>query len=255
MKKFFKIIGIIFGILLLILVCFVIYIYFWNNNRIEKAEEFAQKIENFESMESNEYMQYSIRFNKAGDFQQGFKYLNKAVELNPTLHLGYRGYMKLRFLRDFDGALSDFDRLDSLTPNFNDAPWGENIDFVRGESHFGNKDYQKAIDCFQRNIVNQTVGYSDIQSFVYLGMCEYELGNYEKAINEFNRALEQSDKTTEAYYYLSKVYQKLDNLPKARECIAKSKETLNYKRNDPYNEYLNEIYLSGIQDLEKQYAQ
>ena len=75
------------------------------------------------------------------------------------------------------------------------------------------------------------------------------------AKTEFNRALEQSDKTTEAYYYLSKVYEKIGDLPKARESLAKSKETLNYKRDDHYNEFLNEIYLSGINDLEKQYAE
>ena len=62
--------------------------------------------------------------------------------------------MKLRFLRDFDGALADFNRLDSLTPSFNDAPCGENIDFLRGECFFGKKDYNKAIKHFNLNIEN-----------------------------------------------------------------------------------------------------
>ncbi|AFL79610.1 Tfp pilus assembly protein PilF [Aequorivita sublithincola DSM 14238] len=255
MKKFFKITGIIFGIILIGIIGIGIYGFIKVQGMNKKSAEKAQSVESFTSTDSNEYMQYSIRFNKAGDYNQGFKYLDKAVELDPTLHLGYRGYMKLRFLRDFDGALSDFNRLDSLTPNFNDAPWGENIDFLRGESYYGKKEYEKAIVCFKRNIVNQTAGWADIQSFVYLGICEFKLRNYESSIAEFKKALEQSDKTTEAYYYLSKVYRELDSLPKAREYLEKSKQTLNYKINDPYNEYLTEIYLSNINDLEKQYAE
>lgn len=255
MKKFFKIVGIIVGVLLVIIIGIGIYGYFQGQKMIEVAKEKALRVENFQSNDSDEYMQHSIRFNKAGNYNEGFKYLDKAVELDPKLHLGYRGYMKLRFLRDFNGALLDFDRLDTLTPNFNDAPWGENIDFLRGECYYGNKEYQKAIDCFKLNIKNQKEDWADIQSFVYLGMCEYELGNYGNAIIEFEQALRQSDKTPEAYFYLSKVYKAKNNLPKARECLVKSKEYLSYKRDDPYNEYLNEIYLADIIELEKQYAQ
>jgi tetratricopeptide (TPR) repeat protein len=204
---------------------------------------------------SDVYFEQSVAFNKYGYHHKGFELLDQAVELDPKMHLGYRGYMKLRFLRDFDGALADLNRLDTLTPNFNDAPWGENIDFLRGECHYGNKDYLKAIECFERNVKNQSEGWADIQSFVYLGMCEYEIGNYVKALTNLNKALYQSDKTTEAYFHLAKVYKAIDSLPKARESLIKARESLAYKRDDSYNEYLNEIYLSDIQKLEKQYAE
>ena len=46
---------------------------------IEKANKNSRKIENFESQDSDVYMEYSVHFNKAGDFENGFKYLNKAV--------------------------------------------------------------------------------------------------------------------------------------------------------------------------------
>ena len=266
MKLFLKILKIFISSVLFIYICTLIFFLFFLNDgkRFSIAEHsqgslFSQTMFNILKFQnpnnSNIYFEQSVAFNKYGYHDKGFELLDQAVELEPKMHLGYRGYMKLRFLRDFDGALSDFNRLDTLTPDFNDAPWGENIDFVRGESHFGNNDYKKAIECFQRNIENQSEGWADIQSFVYLGMCEYELGNYAKAIINFNKALEQSDKTTEAYFYLSKVYKATDSLPKAREFLEKAKENLSYKRDDPYNEYLNEIYLNDIIELEKQYAQ
>src|SRR5690606_35142215 len=111
--------------------------FFANIRDYEKAIEYDQD-------NSDAWMERSVSFNKAGDFHKGFEYLDKAVELDPKLHLGYRGWIRLRKMRDYDKALADFDRLDSLTPNFVDA----NIDFLRGECYFGKKDYPKAIEMF-----------------------------------------------------------------------------------------------------------
>ncbi|MDF0705736.1 hypothetical protein [Flagellimonas okinawensis] len=86
---------------------------------------------------SEAFFERSVPFNKNGDYATGFYYLNHAVELNPLEHLGYRGYMKLRFLRNYKAALADFDRLDAMTPDVVDAPWGEDIDFLRGEAYYG----------------------------------------------------------------------------------------------------------------------
>ena len=252
MKKFFKIAGIAIGIILILIICFGVYGHFKGKEMLETAKENSRRIENFESDNSDDYKKYSIvKFNKAGDFHTGFKYLNKAVELNPTSHLGYRGWIRLRKIRDYDNALVDFDRLDSLTPNFVDAPWGEDIDFLRGECYFGKKEYQKAIELFNRNIQNQKEDWADVQSFVYLGLCEYELGNYEKAISQFKRALKQSEYVPESFFGMAKAYQKLGQIEKAKENILKAENSMHYKRDDVYNEFLNEIYMSEIQEFKQ----
>lgn len=266
MKLFLKGLKIFLSsILFLYVVMAVFFLFFSNKEKRFHAASHAQgtklsqtlfKILKFQNPENSDiYFEQSVAYNKYGYYNKGFELLDQAVDLNPKMHLGYRGYMKLRFLRDFDGALADFDRLDSLTPNFNDAPWGENIDFLRGECHYGNKDYAKAIDAFQLNIDNQESGWADVHSFVYLGMCEYELGNFEKSIIDLNNAIKESDKTPEAYFYLAKVYKAMDSLPKARQNLIKAKELISYKRTDPYNEYLNEIYLNEVMALEKEYAE
>lgn len=201
---------------------------------------------------SNVYFEQSVAFNKYGNHARGFELLNQAVGIDPELHLGYRGYMKLRFLREYDAALEDFDRLDSLTPNVVDAPWGEDINFLRGECYFGNKNYQKAIESFNLSIENQGEDWADIHTFVYLGICQYELENYEKAIPEFERALIQSKHTPEAYLGLAKAYQKLGEIERAKVNILKAEENIHYKRDDYYNEYLNEIYISEILEFQVQ---
>lgn len=251
LKKFFKVLGIVFGFVLIIVIGISIYLYFWKKEKIQQSKELSQKIENFESNDSDEYMGYSIHLNKAGDFENGFKYLNKAVELDPEVHLGYRGWIRLRKMRDFDKALADFKKLDSLTPNFIDAPWGEDIDFLRGECYFGKKDYRKAIELFKRSINNQKENWADIHSFVYLGLCEYELGNYEKSITEFDRGIKQYENLCEAYFGIAKAYYKLGDFEKAKVNISKAEDNSHYKREDIYNEYLNEIYLSEILEFKQ----
>lgn len=256
MKKFFKYFFLVIGsIIVLILIGVTIWwktksdkeksILMVESHQYEKAIEYDQE-------NSNAWMERSVSFNKAGNFEKGFEYLNKAVKLNPSSHLGYRGWIRLRKMRDYDKALIDFDRLDSLTPNFVDAPWGEDIDFLRGECYFGKKDYQNAIELFNRNIKNQKEDWADINSFVYLGLCEYELGNYEKAISEFKRALKQTKNVPESYFGMARAYQKLGQMENAKENILKAENSINYKRDDVYNEFLNEIYLSEILEFKQE---
>ncbi|PCH75940.1 MAG: pilus assembly protein PilF [Flavobacteriaceae bacterium] len=198
---------------------------------------------------SDAYFEQSVPFNKRGDFATGFDLLNKAVALDPTGHLGYRGYMKLRFLRDYKNALIDLNTLDSLTPNFSDAPWGEDIDFLRGECYVGMKEYQKAIGCFNRNIKENKEDWVDLNTFVYLGICEHELGNYKRAIVAYKRALKQSMYTPEAHFGLAKIYLKLDDLVKVNEHLLKAEKWIDYKREDRYKEFQNEIYLWEITEF------
>lgn len=253
LKKFFKIVGILLLILIIGILILISYLYFdVKKNQKEYAKK-VKKIEAFESLNSDDYYNYSVNINKSGDFATGFKYLNYAVKLEPKKHLGYRGWIHLRKLRNYEKALNDFNKLDSLTPNFIDAPWGEDIDFLRGECFYGGKDFKTAIKYFNQSIKNQKGDeWANLQTLVYLGICEYELKNYQKAIKEFKRALKQSEYTCEAHFGLAKTYIKLYNFKEANYHILKAEENISYKRDDNYNELLNEIYLSEIINLKQQ---
>ena len=200
---------------------------------------------------SDPYFERSVAFNKRGDYATGFQFLDKAVELDPVRHLGYRGYMKLRFLRDYQGALADFDRLDTLTPEVVDAPWGEDIDFLRGECFYGLGKYVDALKHFKQSVENQGVDWADVQTFVYQGLCETALGNNENAISAYEQALQQYESTCEAYFGLAHVYLQLGDTTKAKEALGNAGKYIEYKRNDPYKEFLNEIYVQDIRILLK----
>jgi len=262
MKRFFKIFKLILASLLVIY--FAVAIYMLAFSPKEKRYDFASHLQGvalsqsmFEILKyqdpSNDqiYFEQSVPYNKRGYYEEGFQLLDKAVDLKPKMHLGYRGYMKLRFLRCFNGALEDFNRLDTLTPNFVDTPWGEDIDFLRGEAYFGLKNYDKSIVHFKRSIENQGEDWVDLQAFVYLGLSEFEIGNYQKAKEHFEKALDKSKFTAEAHIGLARIYLENGDLTKSEFHLDTAEKYFNYKRNDPYNEYLNEIYKADIAVLRK----
>ena len=260
MKRFFKVSKLILAIVLSLYSIEKIHMLFFSPK--EQRYNYASHLQGvslsqsmFEILKlqdpSNDliYFEQSVPFNKRGYYNKGFHLLDKAVEIDPKIHLGYRGYMKLRFLRDFKGALEDFNRLDSLTPNFIDTPRGEDIDFLRGEAYFGLENYEKSIVHFKRSVENQGEGWADIQAFVYTGLSEYELGNFEEAKKQFEKALIQSKYTVEAHIGLAKVYKEIGESAKSESHLDKAEKYFTYKRNDPYNEYLNEVYKSDIISL------
>src|SRR4051812_11845421 len=60
------------------------------------------------------YFEKSVPYLKRGDFISWKKLIDKAVELNPTGYLAYRGWCRYQFVRDYRGAIADLERLDSL---------------------------------------------------------------------------------------------------------------------------------------------
>src|SRR5262245_41232077 len=59
--------------------------------------------------------EFSVPFLKRGDFFTWRKYMDKAVELKPRAWLGTHGWCRFKFLKDYEGALEDLKRYDTLT--------------------------------------------------------------------------------------------------------------------------------------------
>ena len=109
MKKFFKYLFIGLGSIILLVVIGVTI--WWNTKSDTEKSDFFVNVHDYETAieydqdNSDAWMERSVSFNKAGDFKKGFEYLDKAVELEPESHLGYRGWIRLRKMRDYDKAL------------------------------------------------------------------------------------------------------------------------------------------------------
>ncbi len=77
-----------------------------------------------------------------------------------------------------------------MTPGFVDAPWGENIYFLKGECLLGQKDYKGAIEQFDNYINSETdESWVDVYTFLYKGICLLKLGRSSKAEEQFEKML------------------------------------------------------------------
>lgn len=200
---------------------------------------------------SDAYREKSVAYNKRGLYSEGFKLLDKAVNLNPKEHLGYRGWMKLYKLKDYRGAINDFERLDALTPDYVDTAQGEYISYLTAISYQGLGEYQKSKEYYGKYFKTADSTTLSINSIVYVnyGTLLEKLGLYEEALDQLNKPLNTKGfKFSEAYFHKAEVFEKLSKKDSARYYY---KEALHQydnssKLKDIYNEVFNELYRQDI---------
>ncbi len=261
MRKFFAVLKIVFSSLFLLGIILIFYTLFFmpKEKRFVYAENlqglfFSQKVFDILISQypnySDAYFEKSVAFNKRGNYEKGFGLLDKAVELDPKSHLGYRGWLKLHKLKDYQGCIEDLTLLDSLTPNHVDAPWGENIHYLLGLSYKGIKNYDLALTEFNKNLkTEKDSSWVNSNLFLYKGIIYNNLEEFDLAIDNFNACLKNNrDNSAEAYFHKGLSYSKIGLLDSARICFRKSKLIFEkgYKNKNVYNEIQDELYLKDI---------
>ncbi len=200
------------------------------------------------------YMEKSVAFNKTGDFYQGFLWLNKAVALNPTNHLGYRGWIRLRKLRDFKGAEKDLIAFHKLTASKDYYVWGEHLYYLLGECKLGMNELDSAMYYYEKYIQIGTrdrgESFIDVYAFVYAGIVAFHKNQYSNALIHFEKALNYYPLCAEALYYKALGLYRTGKKEEALFTIKKAKTSFEagYYHRDKYNEYIYQLYDSDITD-------
>jgi len=194
---------------------------------------------------------------KRGINTEAIKKYGKAVELNPEVWQGYRGYLYLYFYRDYDNAIKDFNELDALTPNFVDYPQSENIDFMRGVAYMMKKEYQSAQEYFEKFFVHESksgdLNYIESRAFMYYGITYYKTGNFEKALEKFDLGIKHN-KNADLFYWKAKTLKTSNGSSSEISALLEmSKELLiqGYNTRRPYVEEFYQTYIEDIEDLGK----
>src|SRR5690606_9968987 len=147
----------------------------------------------------------SISYNKRGDYAKGFKYLNKAVELNPIDHLGYRGWVKLYMMHDYKGALNDFLSLADIAGDKDLYAWGENLNKLIGLCYLKIKKYDLALNYLNKSILEITEKSGEDwvapRTYLYLGIVYGLLSDDKNAIEVFNKLNRIYPRFSEGYFY------------------------------------------------------
>jgi len=196
------------------------------------------------------WVEKSVPYLKTGNFIEWKNLIDKAVEINPSGNLGYRGWCQYQFVRNYEGAIDDFEMLASLTNS--DIGYSQNGDYhlniVKALCYRSIGQKEKAISIMEDQL--NTKDYSPlIYDYLHLGVLKLEVGDTAGAIRSLQQSILLNDYLAEPYYYLGLIYKTqnrmqdfVENMEKAREYYLKG-----YKHFDTYTHPMDNIYLSDIE--------
>ena len=194
------------------------------------------------------YEAKSTAYLKSGDFVTWIQLMDKAVALNPKEHLSYRGWCRYQFFKDYEGAIRDIERLDSLSKydigHSVNAHYHLHVARALCYKALGQK--EKAID-----IIEKQLALSDYDpglfDYIHLGVLYLEIENYAKAETSLLKQQEIND-LAENRYYLGLLYKITNQKAKAQKELEKAK--VKYQKEswlfDPYTEPMDKIYMEDI---------
>jgi len=194
------------------------------------------------------YQQKAVPFLKRGQFIEWKKLIDKAVELSPIEYLGYRGWCRIQFLRDYEGAIKDLEDLKRLVKG--DMGYCQNgnyhLEIALGLCYKETGQLKKAKEIFENHMSDKAYNEA-LYDFYHLGIINFQLNNLEAAKKNFEKQ-NQINNISESYFYLALIAEKQQN-KKEHLSYLKTAE-LQYRKgisiNDNYTEPIDKIYLVDI---------
>lgn len=195
------------------------------------------------------YRAKSVAYLKSGDFLTWKKLMDKAVQYDTLANLGYRGWCRYQFFRDYRGAIADIELLDSLVDyNIGYSANGDyHLNIAKAICYLALGQKQKALQIVEKQL--QEPDYSaGLYDYLYLGVLNLSLGQYAPALKAFQEQ-SQRNELADNQYYLALTHQALGNQAAYREALAKAKD-LYPERNlfDPYTHHYVNVYLTDIDE-------
>lgn len=179
------------------------------------------------------------------------KLIDQAVALDPMEYLGYRAWCRVQFLRDYQGAITDLELLKQSTDyDIGYCQTGRyHLDIVLALCYKEMGALDKA-----RSLMTATLSRDDyfVEAYDYyhFGVLEYEVGNYEEAIQFFQKQIDNNDSFGEVYYFKALAYKQLKKIEYYKQSLEKAEAYYKEGRylTDSYTEPLDKIYLADILD-------
>jgi len=197
------------------------------------------------------YMQKAVAQLKRGQFIEWKELIDKAVELSPQEYLGYRGWCRIQFLRDYKGAIADIEELKRISNG--DIGFCQNgnyhLDIALGLCLKELGELDKAKEAFL-DYLNSSYYSDGLFDYFHLGVIEFQLGNLTEA-REYLIKQNSINEIAESHYYLALSYERENNQNDFSSHILKAEELYRSEIsiNDNYTEPIDKIYLIDILKL------
>lgn len=195
------------------------------------------------------YRAKSVAYLKSGDFIQWKYLMDKAVKYDPEGMLGYRGWCRYASFRDYEGAIRDIERLDSLVDHdIGYSVSGEyHLNVGRAICYKSIGEIDKAIQILEKQVQVES-HFIGLYDFLHLGVLYLEKKDYEKAISCFEKQEVEYD-MAEVAFYRSIALKELEKHQEALEWlkIAHKRYTEGRRMHDGYTHPPDKIYLEDIE--------
>ncbi len=197
-----------------------------------------------------------VPYLKRGDFATWRKYVDKAVALQPGRFMDIRGWCRFKFLRDYEGALEDLERFDSLThystKRTGDATYSLNIVMALCERELGNYAgaslyFSKGIDSV---IAARGKAYLGQFDFLHRAVLKLKLQDYSGALADLDRQEKLNRNYVETSYYRGMAYRSLGKHKLAKKYFSHAARLYKegFHMSDPYCEMLDAVYPSDVEE-------
>ncbi|MGB3143138.1 MAG: hypothetical protein WBB24_03450 [Maribacter sp.] len=169
------------------------------------------------------WQQKAMPLYKARKYQLGKPFLAKAVESDPEKYLDYSAFMKCIFSKDHIKSITEFVQAKN---DYGDSYiMDHTYNFYIGLDYLQLNEFEKAKEFlvlskeqqftdFPKDQPHEACHYLD---WFYLGIADFELGNYQEAISSFDMSLKGYDLFADALYFKGRSMSKLGNLDEGAE--------------------------------------
>ncbi|MCF6404876.1 hypothetical protein L3C95_18395 [Chitinophaga filiformis] len=202
------------------------------------------------------WREISVPYLKRGDFVTWRKYLDRAVALQPARTLDVRGWCRFKFLRDYEGALEDLKRFDSLTHfasrHTGDGTYSLNVVMALCERELGNYDnaalyFSKGIDSIFYTKGKDFIGLFD---FLHRAVLKLRQQDYSGALSDLHQQDKLCRNYVETSYYKGIAYRSLGKRKLAEQHFEKAARLYKegFHMSDVYCEMLDAVYPSDVEE-------
>ena len=197
------------------------------------------------------YRAKSVAYLKSGEFIRWKQLMDKAVLYNPADNLGYRGWCRYQFFRDYTGAIADIEKLETIV-NY-DIGYSVNGDYhlkvAKALCYKALNQKEKAIEIIEAHFLSEEY-FPGNYDYLHLGVLYLETGQSEKAQEAFLLQQERNP-IAESHYYLAIDYFQQGTW---ENCIheldlAAQLYSQNLKRFDTYTHPMDQMYWKDIEEL------
>ncbi|EPR69782.1 protein containing tetratricopeptide [Winogradskyella psychrotolerans RS-3] len=202
------------------------------------------------------YREKSTAYLKSGDFITWKELIDKAVKHNFKENLGYRGWCRYQFFKDYQGAIEDIEELENKVKF--DIGFSANGDYhlniAKALCYKAIGQKEKAIEIINKQL-NSEDHFLGAYDYLHLGVLYLEQNEFEKAIEAFNKQTEDNE-LAENQFYLALTYKVLQKPADYKTHLNEAKVLYldGRKMFDPYTNPMDKIFLEDIENEFKESA-